>query len=113
MACTVTGLTSNIPYEFRVCAVNSIGKGIWSESSDIIVLKKAGKSLLATTPMPHHQYLHDLETVKRTQDQWGMLENDTDSGLAASMNPVRAETQLSPRVVTGEFDTEVPRYVIR
>jgi len=34
----ISGLTSGIPYEFRVCAVNNMGDGVWSDSSQPIVM---------------------------------------------------------------------------
>jgi hypothetical protein len=33
----IVGLVSDVPYEFRVTAVNEQGEGVWSEVSDPVV----------------------------------------------------------------------------
>jgi hypothetical protein len=35
---TITGLASDVPYEFRVAAVNEVGAGIWSDVSLPVVM---------------------------------------------------------------------------
>jgi hypothetical protein len=36
---TITGLVSDVPYEFRVAAVNEVGAGVWSEVSLPVVME--------------------------------------------------------------------------
>lgn len=35
---TISGLCSDVPYEFKICAVNEVGEGIWSEPCKPVVL---------------------------------------------------------------------------
>lgn len=35
---TIAGLVSDVPYEFRVAAVNEVGQGVWSDVSVPIVM---------------------------------------------------------------------------
>lgn len=35
---TIAGLVSDVPYEFRVAAVNEVGQGVWSDISAPIVM---------------------------------------------------------------------------
>ena len=107
MMIKVNGLTSGIPYEFKVCAVNHIGQGVWSEPSDIIVL--SSKKNLMRTPMPDLVNLKSIEEVKVNQESSYMSSNDFDSNKASSINPIKAEFQLSPRNIKGNFDFEAPR----
>lgn len=105
---TITGLTSNIPYEFKVAAVNIVGQGVWSESSPIVAL--SSKPSVRNPPHPPLQNLKDVEQVKTEKEAIAMAGNDFDPTNAASNNPHKSETHLSPRVVEGGFDFEVPRY---
>ena len=35
---TIPGLSSDVPYEFRVAAVNEVGTGVWSGVSTPVVM---------------------------------------------------------------------------
>lgn len=54
----VTGLSSGVPYEFRIAAVNTIGQGIWSERSDPAQMHR-----LAGNP-PEHRVLLSAASIK-------------------------------------------------
>lgn len=73
----IIGLTSEVPYEFRVTAVNIMGEGIWSEPSNPILLpnpKRAPK-------MPELKLLKDLNSVVEWREQLQMDRNDWDSNV--------------------------------
>eukprot|EP01035_Chromulina_nebulosa_P018398 gene18398-24100_t len=53
---TISDLSPEIPYEFKVLAVNSMGEGIWSEPSQPIVLRNAFKA----PKMPELENFHNL-----------------------------------------------------
>ena len=40
---TISGLVSDIPYEFRVLAVNAMGEGVWSDVSQPIIMNNPTK----------------------------------------------------------------------
>ena len=109
----ISGLSSGIPYEFKVVGINDVGEGIWSDASEIIILNKAynpQKSVFSQSTDPHRSiYLKTEEQVKQLQELNIMNTNDSDSHNAASFHPARSETNLSPRIANGNFDMEVSR----
>lgn len=43
LQCVVAGLSSDVPYEFRIAAVNEMGEGVLSEPSEPIVMPNSLK----------------------------------------------------------------------
>ena len=82
---------------------------MWSDASEIVVLN-AKTSTRSPNVMPAMQNIRCVETVKISQELTNMLANDFDPTEAASNNPQRSSTQLSPRIIDGNFDMEGPRY---
>ena len=47
--CIISGLTSDVPYEFKISAINDMGEGIMSDPSDPIVMDNASTVSHPTT----------------------------------------------------------------
>ena len=101
----VVGLTSDLPFEFRVTATNVLGVGIWSDSSEPIILPNARKA----PKMPGLVNLRDMTGVKILRESAVMALQDWDVEKAVSSNPVNSLTQLTPRDVNGLRSNECTR----
>ena len=93
----VVGLTSDLPFEFKVTATNKMGVGIMSESSEPIILPNARKA----PKMPELVHLRDMKGVNILRESASMALQDWDVEKAVSSNPVNALTQLTPRDIYG------------
>jgi len=101
----ITGLSSEMPFEFIVCAVNSVGQGMWSEPSPPIVMENPERQP-RQAPLKN---LFDVHRVGLLRENQTMGSNDWDVEIAINSNPVTSATQLTPRTITGERDVQVPR----
>lgn len=105
MAFNVIGLSSELPFEFIVAAVNDEGHGQWSDPSMPIVMVNPPKNP-RQAPL---KYLRDEAEVGTLRECFTMQSNDWDVEIAINSDPVKAQTQLTPRTVTGIRDLQVPR----
>lgn len=105
MAFNIIGLSSELPFEFIVAAVNDEGQGQWSDPSMPIVMVNPPKNP-RQAPL---KYLRDEAEVGTLRECFTMQTNDWDVEIAINSNPVTAQTQLTPRTVTGIRDLQVPR----
>lgn len=48
LMCFVNGLTSEVPYEFQIVAINKFGEGTWSDPTPPIILKNPSKVIKNT-----------------------------------------------------------------
>lgn len=60
LQCIIAGLTSEVPYEFRISAVNEIGEGVVSDPSGPIWLPNAASVSLFRVPLNFHKILLHL-----------------------------------------------------
>jgi hypothetical protein len=65
---TVTGLASSTPYEFRVCAVNELGRGPWSDACAAVATEPLGANVPASRAL-------------LTMDQWRLRVGQGDPSL--------------------------------
>jgi hypothetical protein len=65
---TVTGLASSTPYEFRVCAVNELGRGPWSDACAAVATEPLGANVPASRAL-------------LTMDQWRLRGGQGDPSL--------------------------------
>lgn len=105
LAFNVTGLSSELPFEFIVCAVNDIGAGLWSDPSMPVVMVNPPRNP-RQAPL---KYLRNEVEVGILREQFAMDSNDWDVEIAINSNPVTAATQLTPRTISGVRDPQVPR----
>lgn len=101
----ITGLTSDLPYEFVVTAVNQIGEGIWSNPSMPVVMPNPARA----PPMPPKKTLLDTQEVRELREGGNMHYEDMDVELAINSNPVSTATGMTPRLVDGRKDPQVPK----
>ena len=101
----ITGLTSEIPYEFKVLATNDVGDGAWSEASIPVVLPNPPSA----PEMPPLVFLRNMEQVSEIREQSWMGRDDWDVEVAVASNPLVSNTQLTPRDVSGKKEREAPR----
>jgi hypothetical protein len=101
----ITGLSSEMPFEFIVCAINAVGQGMWSEPSPPIVMENPERQP-RQAPLKN---LFDVNQVGLLRENQTMGSNDWDVEIAINSNPVTSATQLTPRTITGERDVQVPR----
>jgi hypothetical protein len=99
----IPGLTSDIPFEFIVCAVNEIGEGIWSDPSMPVVMPNPERA----PPMPALKVFRDTKAVRQLREGGNMRLEDWDVEVAISSNPLNPRTQMTPRLVDGRKDREV------
>jgi hypothetical protein len=52
LAFNLVGLSSETTYEFKVCAVNKVGQGVWSDPTPVIVLRAIDPSKVLDTSKP-------------------------------------------------------------
>jgi len=52
LAFNLVGLSSETTYEFKVCAVNKVGPGVWSDPTPVIVLRALDPSKVFDTSKP-------------------------------------------------------------
>jgi len=102
---TITGLTSELPFEFIVTAINEVGEGIWSDPSMPIVMPNPPKA----PKMPPLVNLRSTQEVTELREQFTMGVNDWDVEAVIDSNPVNSSTQLTPRLIDGRRDIVVPR----
>jgi len=100
----IPGLTSDIPFEFIVCAVNEIGEGIWSDPSMPVVMPNPERA----PPMPALKVFRSTKQVREIREGATMGGEDWDVEVAISSNPINSRTQLTPRLVDGRRDRVVP-----
>lgn len=105
LAFNVTGLSSELPFEFIVCAVNEVGQGLWSDPSMPVVMINPPKEP-RQAPL---KYLRDVNEVGLLREQFTMCQQDWDVEQAINSDPVKAPTQLTPRTIMGVRDLQVPR----
>jgi hypothetical protein len=74
VAFTITGLSSDTPYEFKVAAVSDLGEGEWSEPSLPIVLPNSAN---APKQLPA-RHLLDMDGVLEQSERLKMKDNDID-----------------------------------
>lgn len=101
----VTGLSSDLPYEFRMVACNIVGDGTWSEPSLPIVMPNPEKM----PPMPSLVYLRNMVQVREIREVSDMERDDWDVEAAVQSNPINSLTQLTPRDMQGRRSMELPR----
>ncbi len=100
----IPGLTSDMPFEFIVCGVNEIGEGVWSDPSMPVVMPNPVRA----PPMPALQVFRDTVQVTRLREGATMVGEDWDVEAAISSNPLNSRTQLTPRLIDGRKDRNVP-----
>ena len=100
---TITGLTSDMPFEFIVCAVNEISEGIWSDPSMPVVMPNPERA----PAMPALKVFNDPSSVTELRERSTMQAEDWDVEVAISSNPINSRTQLTPRLISGRKDQEV------
>lgn len=105
LAYNVTGLVSELPYEFKIKATNIIGDGLWSEASLPLILPNPP----GAPPMPDLVFLRDIVQVNEIREQTSMERNDWDVEIAVQSNPIASQTQLTPRDINGRRMPDVPR----
>lgn len=101
----ITGLTSDLPYEFIVTAVNEIGEGIWSNPSMPVVMPNPERA----PPMPDKKVLLDTQAVRELREGGNMHYEDMDVELAINSDPITTATGMTPRLVDGRKDPQVPK----
>jgi hypothetical protein len=82
-----------------------MGVGIWSESSEPIILPNARKA----PKMPELINLRDMTGVRILRESATMALQDWDVEKAVSSNPVNSLTQLTPRDINGVRSNECTR----
>jgi hypothetical protein len=70
----VSGLVSDLPFEFRVCAVNAMGQGEWSDLSDPVLMKNPDKA----PPLPALVNFSSLSELTETREFQRMAKDDWD-----------------------------------
>lgn len=105
LACNITGLASELPYEFKIRATNVIGDGPWSEASLPLILPNPP----GAPPMPDLVFLRDIVQVNEIREQASMEKSDWDVEIAVQSNPIASQTQLTPRDIHGRRMPDVPR----
>eukprot|EP00981_Chlorochromonas_danica_P007531 scaffold1769_cov164-Ochromonas_danica.AAC.4 len=100
---TITRLCAEVPYEFRVCAVNAMGMGPWSESSRPVVLPNPHKA----TKMPPLQNFGSLQEVLEIREQYEMNQGDHNANISHDVDPLNPRTQLTPRTLTGDTNDQI------
>jgi len=106
LAYTLVGLVSEMPYEFKVCAVNEVGQGVWSTATPVIVLKAAGGDKVPAMPTP--VWLKSIEDVYQLRENMSMKDGDFDAAKSSSSHENSA-THLTPRLITGDVDVQPSR----
>lgn len=101
----VSELGSDLPYEFKVAAVNEVGEGAWSDVSDPVVMANP----IRAPEMPGLENFANLSKLNNTREQNRMQNQDWDADLALRTDPLAAQTQLTPRDFMGKASVEVPR----
>ena len=101
----IVGLTSEIPFEFIVCAVNEIGEGIWSDPSMPVVMPNPERA----PPMPALGVLKNTAEVTELREQGTMDQEDWDVEVAISSDPMSTATQSTPRLYDGRKNPTVPQ----
>jgi hypothetical protein len=102
----LNGLSSDIPFEFKVCAVSKMGQGVWSDPSDVCILKASNPTRLKT--MPPLVFLKDEALVQQLRESEGMGKADWDVEKSASQQ-IRSSTHLTPRRMDGSLDPQASR----
>ncbi|RYH13745.1 hypothetical protein EON65_34920 [archaeon] len=77
---TVTKLCAEVSYEFRVCAVNCMGPGPWSDPSMPILLPNPQKA----TRMPQLENFMSIEQLRETREEESMMNADFDISVSAT-----------------------------
>jgi len=106
LAFNLVGLTSEMPYEFKVCAVNKVGQGVWSDATPVVVLTAATPSKVPAMPPP--KWLKSIEQVHQIREGQTMGESDWDAAKSSSQHAY-SETHLTPRLMSGGVDVQVGR----
>lgn len=102
---TVSGLVSDIPYEFKVSAVNEVGEGFASEVSDPILMMNP----LRAPKMPGLNALLSMSDVHELREHTDMMNNDWNVNNAFKTDPVNSVTQMTPRDIDGYVMHSIPR----
>lgn len=101
----VSGLSSDVPYEFIVCATNELGEGIWSDPSDPITLPNAAKA----PALPPLENFHSLPEIYELRERQNMGDLDWNVHHAYQSDPLNAQTQLTPRTLDGSINHTISR----
>eukprot|EP01038_Epipyxis_sp_PR26KG_P004561 gene4561-6433_t len=101
----VSGLSSDVPYEFRIAAVNAIGEGAWSDVS----LPVAPVNPINAPIMPSLILMKTLTELNETREGCLMEIEDNNVLLIVPSDPVNSLTQLTPRDINGRETSQVPR----
>lgn len=70
----ISGLTSDLPYEFKIVALNRLGEGVWSDPCHPIVIPNAAKA----PRQPPLLYLKTLPQLVETREREVMYQSDWD-----------------------------------
>ena len=101
----ITGLTSELPFEFIVAAVNEIGEGIWSDPSMPVTMSNPARA----PPMPSLIVLKNAQEVQESRELSNMYRDDWDVEIAVNSDPMKSRTQLTPRLVDGRKNMEAQK----
>lgn len=109
LSCHVSDLTPDLPYEFRIAAVNEVGEGVWSESSRPIVMPNPDKA----PKMPELVNLKTMQEVIELRENLKMINVDWNANREVRNDSLHAFTSQTPRSAVGDKkDNEIPRYRI-
>ena len=101
----ISGLSSDLPYEFIVTAVNEIGEGVWSNPGMPVVCPNPERA----PPMPSKVVLKNYQEVREMREGSNMHNDDWDVEAAISSDPVSVATGLTPRLVDGRKKSRSPQ----
>mmetsp|Transcript_536 Transcript_536/g.901 ORF Transcript_536/g.901 Transcript_536/m.901 type:complete len:815 (-) Transcript_536:65-2509(-) len=105
LQCIIAGLSSDVPYEFRIAAVNEMGEGVLSEPSEPIVMPNSLKAPV----MPALVSFNDLITLNESREQVRMKSSDFNVQVQFKIDEaVNPATQTTPRTVDGRKTLHVP-----
>eukprot|EP01036_Dinobryon_divergens_P025473 gene25472-34024_t len=106
LECIISGLTSDVPYEFKISAINDMGEGIMSDPSDPVVMDNA-----STAPaMPDLVSFYTLASLMEGRELSWMKQNDWNANREVKNDEVlNSATQTTPRTLDGMKTRQVPR----
>jgi len=104
-AFTIPNLVSDVPYEFKIVAVNEVGQGVWSDVSTPVIMNNPDNA----PEMPELVNFANLEELKQIREMKAMREDDRNSLKSLRMDAMGAQTQLTPRNMEGDINPLVAR----
>lgn len=100
LAVTLTGLNSEMAYEFKVCAVNDVGDGVWSDPTPIVVLHALNRDKKAAKTVPAPILLKSIDEVYRIREVASMEMDDRNASFGG-VGQEYSSTHLTPRLIDG------------